>query len=66
MICMLKTSIVARDRLKLISKGTIMETVTISDQKIQLIDIMDRSQKLDLAPEEFMNEDVVEILEGGI
>ena len=66
MICMFKTSIVARDRLKLISKGTIMETVTISDHKIQLIDIMDRSQKLDLAPEEFMNEDVVEILEGGI
>ena len=66
MICMLRTSIVARDRLKLISKGTIMETVMISDQKIQLIDIMDKSQKLDLAPEEFMNEDVVEILEGGI
>lgn len=66
MICMLRTSIVARDRLKLISKGTIMETVMISDQKIQLIDIMDKNQKLDLAPEEFMNEDVVEILEGGI
>jgi len=66
MICILRTSIVARDRLKLISKGTIMETVTISNHKIQLIDIMDRSQKLDLAPEEFMNEDVVEILEGGI
>lgn len=66
MICMLKTSIVARDRLKLISKGTIMETVTISDHKIQLIDVMDKSQKLDLAPEEFMNEDIVEILEGGI
>lgn len=66
MICMLRTSIVARDRLKLISKGTIMETVMISDHKIQLIDIMDKSQKLDLAPEEFMNEDVVEILEEGI
>lgn len=66
MICMLRTSIVARDRLKLISKGTIMETVMISDHKIQLIDIMDKSQKLDLAPEEFMNEDIVEILEGGI
>lgn len=66
MICMLRTSIVARDRLKLISKGTIMETVMISDHKIQLIDIMDKDQKLDLAPEEFMNEDIVEILEGGI
>lgn len=66
MICMLKASIVARDRLKLISKGTIMETVMISDQKIQLIDIMDKDQKLDLAPEEFMNEDIVEILEGGV
>ena len=66
MICILKASIVARDRLKLISKGTIMETVTVSDHKIQLTDVIDRSQKLDLAPEEFMNEDIVEILEGGI
>lgn len=66
MICMLRASIVARDRLKLISKGTIMETVTISDQKIQLIDIMGRSQKLDLAPEDFMNENIIEILEGGV
>lgn len=66
MICILKASIVTRDRLKIISKGTIMETVTISDQKIQLIDVMDKGWKLDLAPEEFMNEDVVEILEGGV
>lgn len=66
MICILKASIVTRDRLKIISKGTIMETVTISDQKIQLIDVMDKGWKLDLAPEEFMNEDIVEILEGGV
>lgn len=66
MICMLKASIVSGNRLELISKGTIMETVTISDHKIQLIDVMDKSQKLDLALEEFMNEDIVEILEGGI
>ena len=66
MICMLKASIVSGNRLELISKGTIMETVEISDQKIQLIDVMDKDQKLDLAPEEFMNEDIVEILEGGI
>jgi hypothetical protein len=63
---MLKASIVSGNRLELISKGTIMETVIISDQKIQLINVMDKDQKLDLAPEEFMNEDVVEILEGGI
>lgn len=66
MICMLKASIVSGNRLELISKGTIMETVTISDHKIQLIDVMDKDQTLNLAPEEFMNEDVVEILEGGV
>lgn len=66
MICMLRTSIVARDRLNMISRGTVMETVTISDQKIQLIDIMDKNRKLDLAPEEFMSEDIIEILEGGV
>ena len=66
MICILRASIASRNRLKLISKGTIMETVMISDQKIQLIDVMNRDQTLDLAPEEFMNEDIVEILEGGI
>ena len=66
MICILKASIVTRNRLNMISRGTVMETVTISDHKIQLTDVIDRSQKLDLAPEEFMNEDIVEILEGGI
>lgn len=66
MICILRASIVSRNRLKLISKGTVMETVMISDQKIQLIDVMNKDQTLDLAPEEFMNEDIVEILEGGI
>lgn len=66
MIRILKASIVSRDRLELISKGTVMETVTISDHKIQLTDVMDKGWKLDLAPEEFMNEDIVEILEGGV
>ena len=40
--------------------------MVISDHKIQLTDVMTKDQTLDLAPEEFMNEDIVEILEGGI
>lgn len=66
MICILRASIVSGNRLKLISKGTVMETVVISDHKIQLIDVMNKDQTLNLALEEFTNEDIVEILEGGV
>lgn len=43
-----------------------METVEISDQNIQLIDMRNTDKILNLTPEEFTNEDLVEILEGGV
>lgn len=46
--------------------GTILETVEISDQNIHLTDTRNTDKKLNLTPEEFMNEDLIEILEGGI
>lgn len=64
MICILKRSIWSGSNV--FYKGTVMETVSISDQNIQLTDVMDKGWKLDLAPEEFMNEDIVELLEGGV
>lgn len=64
MICILKRSIWSN--LNVFYKGTVMETVKISDQNIQLTNVMDRGWKLDLTPEDFMNEDFVEILEGGV
>jgi hypothetical protein len=64
MICILKRSIWSG--LNIFYKGTVMETVKISDQNIQLTDVMDKGWKLDLAPEAFMDKDLVEILEGGV
>ena len=64
MICILKRSIWSG--LTIFYKGTVMETVKISDQNIQLTDVMDKGWKLDLAPEAFMDDDLVEILEGGV
>lgn len=43
-----------------------METVMISDQGIQLTDVMGKDRELDLKLETFTNEDLVEILEGGV
>lgn len=64
MICILKRSIWSG--LTIFYKGTVMETVKISDQNIQLTDVMDKGWQLDLAPEAFMDDDLVEILEGGV
>ena len=43
-----------------------METVEISDQNIQLTNIGNTDKRLSLTPEDFMNEDLVEILEEGV
>lgn len=64
MICILKANFVAKNTMNIISQGTVMETVAISDHEIQLTDVMGKGWKLDLAPEVFG--DLVEILEGGI
>lgn len=64
MICILKHSIWSG--LIIFYKGTVMETVEISDQNIQLIDMRNTDKILNLTPEEFTNEDLVEILEGGV
>ena len=64
MICILKRSI--WDHLNVFYKGTVMETVKISDQEIQLTDIRNTDKRLSLTPEDFMNEDLIEILEEGV
>lgn len=66
MMCMLKRSIIDWNGLNVFHKGTIMETAAISDKNIHLTDIRNTDKKLNLTMEEFMNEDLVEILEGGI
>ena len=65
-ICRLKCSIVDWKGLNVFHRGTILETVEISDQNIHLTDTRNTDKKLNLTPEEFMNEDLIEILEGGI
>ena len=64
MICILKRSI--WDHSNIFYRGTIMETVEISDQNIQLTNIGNTDKRLSLTPEDFMNEDLVEILEEGV
>lgn len=64
MICILKRSI--WDHSNIFYRGTIMETVSISDQNIDLRNIRNTDKRLSLTPEEFMNEDLVEILEEGV
>ena len=64
MVCILKRSIWSGSNI--FYKGTVMETVEISDQNIKLTDVMNKGWKLDLALEVFMDEDLVEILEGGV
>ena len=66
MICILKRSIIDWDGLNVFNKGIIMETVKISDQNIQLTEIRNTDKILNLTPEEFMAEDLIEILEGGV
>lgn len=66
MICILKRSIIDWHSLNIFYKGTIMETVSISDQNIHLTDMRNANKILNLTPEEFMDEKIVEILEGGV
>lgn len=66
MLCLLKHNAVDRKTLNKIPKGTVLETVSVSDTVICLVDARDKSRKLDLAPEEFMDSMYVEILEGGV
>lgn len=66
MICILKRSIIDWNGLNVFYRGTIMETVEISDQNIHLTDMRNTDKILNLTPEEFTNEDLVEILEGGV
>ena len=66
MLCILKYSFVDRETMDVVPKGTIMETVSISDQNICLTDIRNTNKKLSLAPEEFMDEEFIEILDGGV
>lgn len=66
MLCLLKHNAVDRKTLNKIPKGTVLETVNISDTVICLVDVRDKSRKLDLVPEEFMDSIYVEILEGGV
>ena len=66
MICILRANFVAKNTMNIIPKGTIMKTVMISDQGIQLTDVMGKGRELDLELETFTNEDLVEILEGGV
>ena len=66
MICILKRGIIDWGNLNVFHEGVIMETVSISDQNIQLIDIRNTNKILNLTPEKFMDEDLLEILEGGV
>ena len=66
MICILKRSIIDWANSNVFHKGTVMETVSISDQNIYLTNIGNTDKKLSLTPEEFMNEDIIELLEGGV
>ena len=66
MLCLLKHNAVDRKRLNKIPKGTILETISISDTVVRLVDVINKDRKLDLAPEEFMDSIYVEILEGGL
>lgn len=66
MICVLKRSIIDWNGLNVFYRGTIMETVEISDQNIHLTDIRNADKKLNLTLEEFTDEELVEILEGGV
>lgn len=43
-----------------------MKAVSISNQNIYLIDAGNTNKKLNLAQEDFMNENIIEILEGGV
>ena len=65
-ICRLKHGMVDWNNLNVFYKGTIMETVEISDQNVHLTNIRNTNKKLSLTPEEFMDEDLIEILEGGV
>lgn len=64
MICILKRSI--WDHSNIFHRGTVMETVSISDQNIDLRNIRNTDKRLSLTPEEFMNEDIIELLEEGV
>lgn len=64
MICILKRSI--WDNSNIFHKGTVMETVSISDQEIRLTDVMNKGRELDLKLEVFTDEELIEILEGGV
>lgn len=66
MICILKRNIIDWNGLNIFYKGTIMETVSISDQNIHLTDMRNTDKILNLTPEKFMDEDLLEILEGGV
>lgn len=66
MICLLKRSIIDWNGLNVFYKGTIMETMEISDQNIHLTDMKNTDKVLNLTLEKFTNEDLVEILEGGV
>lgn len=64
MICILKRSI--WDHSNVFYKGTVMVTMEISDHEIQLTNIGNTNKRLNLTPEDFMNEDLIEILEEGV
>lgn len=66
MICVLKRSIIDWNGLNVFYRGTIMKTVEISDQNIHLTDIRNTDKILNLTLEEFTDEELVEILEGGV
>lgn len=66
MICILKRSIIDWNGLNIFYKGTIMETVEISDQNIHLTDMRNTDKILNLTLEEFTSEDLIEVLEGGV
>ena len=66
MICILKRSIIDWNGLNVFYKGTIMETVEISDQNIHLTDTRNADKILNLTLEEFTSEDLIEVLEGGV
>jgi hypothetical protein len=63
---MLKRSIVDWHNLNVFYRGTIMKAVSISNQNIYLIDAGNTNKKLNLVQEDFMNENIIEILEGGV
>lgn len=66
MICKLRRSIIDWNGPTVFYRGTLMEAVEISDQNIRLTDIRNTDKKLNLTLEEFTNENLVEILEGGV